>query len=112
MKIMQFEMELVIAPVFRAGDRVVGTPEKAIKAIVDSDDFDLWGSYYAVIEDAHTVKKIYGVFWDDDLVRVCETEDDANVVIEKFREAERKIKELEYGQSESILEIFNQVNFG
>ena len=85
-------MELVIAPVFRAGDTNVGTPEKAIKAIVESDDFDLWGSYFSVEEDAHTVKKIYGVFWDDDLVRVCETEADANIAIEKFREAEHKSK--------------------
>ena len=104
-------MALSISPVFKAGDRIVGSADKAIKAIADSESFDLWGYYFTVMEEAHTIKKIYGVFWHDELVRVCETEEEANVAIEGFREAERKIKELGYGQSTSVLELFKEVNF-
>ena len=103
-------MTLIVAPVFVAADRVVATPERAIKAVIDHETFDTWGNYSFSDFGNADVKKLYGIFWDSDLVRVCNSEEEANQVIEKLSQAESTLVGMAYGETVSIVDCFTKID--
>ena len=80
-------------------------PQTLITEIADREDVS--GDGY-VEEDNNTdpsmafmrrkiVKKI-GIYLEDDLVRICETKDEANEVLKKFEAFENKLKNMSVGE--------------
>ena len=101
-------MQAGVIPVLVAGDRVVGTASNAIKALFEQDVITN-GSYSIALDHCVTIEKRYGVFLDDELLKVCDTKEDAEASFQKVQKAIEVIDNMEFGKPLSFLNLFDHV---
>ena len=86
-------------------------PMDAIKTIVsEEDNIDSYGGMMLFSSDFTEITKKLGVFYDDTLMRIVETKEEGEELINRFKKACSLLEELPVHQTASIIKLFHKAD--
>ncbi|WP_288255262.1 hypothetical protein [uncultured Prochlorococcus sp.] len=85
----------------------------AIKFIVEKNSKNRYGSMSMTTLDSSRaeLRKKLGLFCDDTLMRIVETEEEGKELIDRFNKACSLLEELPVNETASIIKLFHQTNY-
>ena len=83
----------------------------AIKFIVEGDSQDIYGGMTLFTSQFTELRKKLGVFYDDTLMRIVETKEEGEDLINRLNKACSLLVDLPVNETASIIKLFHQTNY-
>ena len=99
----------IIKDCYQTLNAVYGSAAGALRGLIDNPvvdgAFSLDGTTFASAE-LTAITKVYGIFLDTDMVRICKTREEAEQALNKFRKAEELIQQAGDGETVSPFQLW------
>ena len=83
----------------------------AIKFIVEGTGTDIYGGMTLFTSQFTEVRKKLGVFYDDTLMRIVETKEEGEDLINRLNKACSLLEDLPVNETASIIKLFHQTDY-